>query len=322
LKKIRRHILIGLCALSALVAGMLPSCIAPNEIEILGDAPWTVYGIVGEDQRPIVFVYKIPGSSAFVYNASARITFRHGASGLSTALVPVIAGDELYYNVNEFPFGEDWSGKIVYYTTPGNLELPGGNYDVEIDLGKQSGSAELYLPPRVGFSKVEIRESVNAGGQNVKRVLMSIADIPGDDLYKWEISIDQVIPVQIPVAFDPVSGEPVAFEDSPVLFSQEITPNNYIDEAKIVEEENEFRYNLTSNFPDFPYTDETYRINVRLRHYSADLVEYFQSIDDQVAGAIFDPFIEPVFIRSNIEGLPGVIGTYAYSQDYWLEFRP
>ena len=315
-----RHIAFVLSLL--LIISIQWSCVAPNEIEILGEQQWTVFGLAGQDSAPVIFIYKVTEEQGFIYNTSAEILVTHIGSGISTQLIPVIAGEELNNSTHEFPFDEDWSGHRIYYTTIASTPLPGGDYQFDIDLGKERGVTNISLPEVVDFSNVEIRTNTNSNGNEVDRVYMSIDDISGVDLYKWEISIEQVITVNTPIEFDPVSGDPIVFEESPILFSRINLPNNYITEEKIIEAENEFKYNLSANFPDFPYTEETYLLNVRLRHYSDDLVNYFTSVNEQQAGAIFDPFIEPVFIHSNIDGLNGIIGTYAYSQNFILEYQP
>jgi hypothetical protein len=305
-----------------LVFALLQSCIAPNEIEVLVADDWTVFGIAGQDRAPVVFIYKVSLEAGFSYNYSADVVAYNEVADVAIPLVPVMADGELNIGTNEFPFGNDWSGRIVYYTTPGGSVLPGGDYTVYIRDGDKEASCRLVTPSSVGFSDVEVRRSVNDNGEAVSRLFMTIDDTEGNDLYKWEISVDQVIPVQVAVEFDPDSGEPTQFETEEVLFRREITPDNYITEANLQENDRTFTYNLSAGFPRFDHTEVTYLIHVRLRHYSHELMEFFGSSMEQREGPIFDPFAEPVFIRSNISGLPGVIAAYAYSNDYLLEYQP
>jgi hypothetical protein len=53
-----------------------------------------------------------------------------------------------------------------------------------------------------------------------------------------------------------------------------------------------------------------------------EVVEYFKSIEEQDNSSLYDPFIEPVFIKSNIDGIIGLIGTYSYSPPHWIEYQP
>lgn len=317
-----RHIATLMLGAVLALSGLLPSCVAPNEIEVINRNQWTVFGLVGEDRPPVIFLYRLSLRAGFVYHESATIVLEHTVTGTEVPLVPTIAGGELDYSFNEFPFDEDLLGRIIYYTTPGGLPIPAGNYTVHLDTGDRHAKCSLYQPEAVPFSRVEILRSVNGNGNTVSWLHMGIDDIPGEDLYKWEVRVDQVVPVQVAVDFDPDTGEPTAFAEDPVTIRFEATPNNYITEERIEDAENDFRFNLSANLPDFDYTEETYFISVRLRHYEDALAAYFQSITDQQDGAVFDPFFEPVFIQSNIDGLPGVIASYVYSEEIILEYQP
>ena len=300
----------------AACSSIVLSCVAPVTIPLGGNSDWVVFGLMGEDKPPVVFVYGVDVSGGFMtYHPNANIEVVDEQSNQSFRLEKIINGNLDNVGTNEYPFTQDTDGNIIYYSSGNFRPRSGGLYTINFNLGDEEGVAEVEMPTVVNLSRTEIITNNN----DVDRLYMSIDDIEGEDYYKWEILIDQLLPLQLPL-FDS-TGEMTGIIDTTLTIHEVITPNNYITESKIAENQNEFRYNLTSNIPDYTDQVETYFLNVRLRHYGKEVVEYFESLSEQGSTYITDPFTEPVFIRSNIDGLIGMIGTYSYSADLFLEYQ-
>ncbi|MCP4123096.1 MAG: DUF4249 family protein [Bacteroidetes bacterium] len=314
MKKIIFHII--------LYTSLFSSCVTPREIDILRDITWTVFGLVGEDKAPVIFVYAKSEDGGFIYNNEAEIVLEEQNSGALIRLTPVIAENEAFLGTREFPFDQDWAGNIYYFTSPGYQPLPASNYKVRIKLEEQIGIADISFPSVESFTNVSLHRQTNQEGQVIDRLKMKMNGIGVDQLVKWEIAIDQLINIVAPTAYDSVSGDPIDHDTLSFPFLAEITPKNYITAEKVTQNDGVFNYKLSGNLPSYENNQSPYILNVRLRNYSDALVSYFESVIDQQAGTIFNPFIEPVTIESNIEGLFGVIGTYSYSQDYILEYLP
>jgi len=294
------------------------SCVEPNNIELGGNSQWVVYGLMGENEAPIIFVYGVQIiNNQLIYNYNAEIIVTDQTTNQRFVLYPAI--NEILQNIggSEFPFGEDILGNVVYYTSNIFKPIKGHSYRVTFNLGEESGSTVISLPESRDFSNIRL----NSANSDVRRLIMSIDDdINQDNYYKWEVRIDQTLAIVF-TTIDTTSGDTIEN-----LVNQEIKaeflPDNYIGEAAIIENENIFRFNLTGNLINYPDVEENYLLNVRLRHYGKEVVEYFKSIEQQDNSSLYDPFIEPVFIKSNIDGIIGLLGTYSYSQPYLLEYQP
>jgi hypothetical protein len=294
------------------------SCVAPNDIELGGNSQWVVYGLVGENEAPVIFVYGVQiVNNQLIYNYEAEIEITDQQTNQKFMLYPAINQNLQNIGSSEFPFGQDIFGNVVYYTS--NIFKPqkGRNYSVNLNLGSERGAAILRLPESIDFSNVELRQNDN----DVSRVLMSIDDDASqENYYKWEVRVNQTLNIPF-LSIDTTSGDTIEN-----IVNQEINaqflPSNYINEVEIIENENVFKFNLSANLIDYPDFEETYLLNVRLRHFGTEVVEYFKSIEEQDNSSLYDPFIEPVFIKSNIDGIIGLIGTYSYSPPHWIEYQP
>ena len=296
---------------------LLWSCVTPNDIPLGGNSDWVVFGYLGENEAPVVIVYSvaIPDGNP-IYHPDASVTILDKNSGESFLLEQVINDSTFPFETNEYPFTEDIFGNFIYYTSSNFKAQQNSSYRIDFDLITESGSAEVEMPEPRSFSNVELQTS--SGG--VTRAIMSIDDEEGDDYYRWEIKVNQTLDLMI-TETDTLTGE-----DSTYNLIQDVNetfiPGRFINDIRIEQEENIFRFNLTNNLIDYDNNDEIYQLNFRLRHYGKEVVEYFTSIQEQNGGALYDPFIEPVFIKSNIDGLIGMIGTYSYSEPIFLDYQP
>jgi len=304
----------------AMVA-FITSCVTPGEIDILRDRTWSVFGLLGADKAPVVFVYALSEIGGYVYNSGAEIILEDLQTDALIPLTLVIATDEAFLGTREFPFDQDWTGKIYYYSTADLAPLPVSDYKVHIRLKDEVGIAEISFPEAEDFNNVEIRQQQNQDGSMVDRLIMNLPIPDADQLIKYEILIDQQIDLLTPIEFDTISGDPMVYDTLSFPFLVEVTSNNYLTRGQVIEKEGEFTYNLTNNLPAYANNQDPYLLNVRLRNYSEALVTYFESVSEQDNGSVFDPFVEPNIIESNIDGLLGVIGTYSYSEELILEYQ-
>jgi hypothetical protein len=294
------------------------SCVDPIDNELGGNSQWVVYGLMGENEAPVIFVYGVQIiNNQLIYNYDAEIIVKDQTTNQSFTLYPAI--NEMLQNIgsSEFPFGQDIFGNVVYYTSNTFKPVKGRSYLVTFNLGAERGSALVSLPESRDFSEVRLNNPNN----EVRRLIMSIDDdLEEDNYYKWEVRVNQTLDLVF-TTIDTTSGDTIENLVSQTINAQ-FLPDNYIGEAAIIENENIFRLNLEGSLINYPDVDETYWLNVRLRHYGKEVVEYFKSIEEQDNSSLYDPFIEPVFIKSNIDGLIGLLGTYSYSPPHWIEYQP
>ena len=297
---------------------MLFSCVDPIDIPLGGNSDWVVFGYLGEGKPPVIFVYGVSlARNQLIYNYDAKISVTDETTQQTYELRVAINEDLNKIYPSEYPFGEDALGNLVYYTSNEFVPIEGRSYQIDFDLSEEEkGVSNVEIPASINFSEVEMVTN-NSG---VTRLLMSINDAPEKNYYKWEVKIDQNIAIPV-LEVDSLSG------DSSTLFTDqqffvEFMPNNFISEEQIEENDNIFRLNLSASLIDFENVEENYELNVRLRHYGKEVVEYFESIREQNTGSLYDPFIEPIFIKSNIDGVIGLIGTYSYSESTLLEYQP
>lgn len=289
------------------------SCVTPNELDVIDNTGWVAFGLSGTGKTPVIFIYHT--GNTLVYHYSAKITYTDMSTG-EIYVLQKVEDDPDFVPSREFPFPADALGHIVYYTNEELVPAPGNKYRVDLDLGVEQGTAEITMPLPEDFTDVQLDQNRNG----TAKLVMTIPVPEAYTLYKYEILVDQYVDVNEPTDYDPVTGEPVAFTTVPHYVNMVITPNNYITPDRLAEDP-VFVCDLNENLPDFEYTDENYQLNVRLRRYGTELAEYFQSVDIQSDAWVTDPFTEPVFIRSNLDGILGVIGTYAYSDDLLLEYQ-
>lgn len=303
--------------LTVLIGILIVSCIDPKNIPLGTSSEWVVFGLIGEDKEPVIFVYGVEREfGKLFYNEDALITITNKTSGEITTLESVFNDTLKYYKTNEFPFSNDLRGDFIYYSSNSFKAQTGVNYEIEFDLGNEKGKSLVRLPSREVFSSVEL---INNGMGN-KNILMSIQNPDTNSYYKWEVSIDQTFEYQTP-SIDSINGDTNYISESLILMA-DYTPNNYITKTRIEENENSFVFNIVQNIGYYPNIEEPYYLNVRLRHYGKEVVDYFESINRQNEISSFDPFVEPVFIKSNIDGLIGLVGTFTYSNDLILEYQP
>jgi hypothetical protein len=150
-----------------------------------------VYGLVGENEAPVIFVYGVQiVNNQLIYNYEAEIEITDQQTNQKFMLYPAINQNLQNIGSSEFPFGQDIFGNVVYYTS--NIFKPqkGRNYSVNLNLGSERGAAILRLPESIDFSNVELRQNDN----DVSRVLMSIDDDASqENYYKWEVRVNQTL---------------------------------------------------------------------------------------------------------------------------------
>lgn len=295
----------------------LGSCVTPNDIELGGNSDWVVFGYLGEDEAPVIIVYSVAipnGNPIYHYDAAIKLTDKN--TGEVYLFEKVINDSTFPLGTNEYPFTKDVFNNFVYYSSTTFKAKQNGKYSIEFDLITESGFTEVNMPEPRSFSNVELQ--ISGGG--VTRAFMSIDDKEGDDYYRWEIKVNQTLDLMI-TETDTLTGE-----DSTYNLIQDVNevfiPGRFINDERIQQEENTFSFNLTSNLTNYENNDEVYQLKFRLRHYGKEVVDYFTSIQEQNGGSLYDPFIEPVFIESNIDGLIGLIGTYSYSEPIFLDYQP
>lgn len=296
------------------------SCVTPEEITILENERWSVFGLLGEEDAPMFFVYTNTEFGTFQYRDDADITLTDKQTGAEYRLSAKRKTANDFIASSAFPFDFDLFGNLVLYTSDDDRPLPSADYDISIEFDDVRGTAEAIRPEVVEFASIEVRLGAE-GSTESDQIFLAIDDQPGADHYKWSVTVDEIIDVQQPLEYND-QGEPVSFTTEPFEVSILARPNRYITEEVIEERENQFNYNLSTNIPDFDFTTEEYQIQIQLLHFSDEFSEYLYSIEDQQNGAVFDPFIEPIFIKSNIDGIPGAIGTYAVSADYVVDYKP
>ncbi|MEZ5002463.1 MAG: hypothetical protein R2730_05440 [Chitinophagales bacterium] len=303
--------------LYVMICWLAVSCVDPKNIPLGHSSDWVVFGLIGENSAPVVFVYGVQTASGkLVYNENALITITNKNTGSIATLECVKNDTAQYYDTNEFPFSKDASGQFMYYSTNDFQATTNVVYEVMIDLGDERSKATLQLPEQHHFSTVEMITNGN-GNQSLH---MSIQDPDDSSYYKWEVSYDQSL--EIPVeTIDSLTGD-TSYSVDYVNVNQIFTSNNYITNTRIIENENNFQFSLSQNIYDYPEIEESYLLNVRLRHYGQEVADYFESIKRQNEIWPFDPFVEPVFIESNLDGLIGLVGTFTYSNDLLLEYQP
>ncbi|MEZ5009038.1 MAG: DUF4249 family protein [Chitinophagales bacterium] len=303
--------------LNVLIGLLIVSCIDPKNIPLGTSSEWVVFGLMGEDKEPVIFVYGVEREfGRLIYNKEALITITNQNSGEISTLESVVNDTSKYYKTNEFPFATDLRGDFIYYSSNSFKAQTGINYEIEIDLGNEKGKSLVVLPSRERFSSVEL---VNNGIVN-QNILMSIENPDTNSYYKWDVSIDQSFSYDTPF-IDSINGDTNYISENLVL-RETYTPNIYISKNRIEESENSFVFNIVQNIGYYPNIEEPFYLNVRLRHYGKEVVDYFESINRQNEISSFDPFVEPVFIKSNIDGLIGLVGTFTYSNDLLLEYQP
>ncbi len=302
---------------SILLCCLLSFCVEPQNIELGGDSSWVVFGLIGENSIPVVFIYGVQNvQGKLIYNKNAVVKITDVATEEVTILQPVFNDTTEFYNTNEFPFTRDAQGNIVYYSSDNFKAKTGASYEVDFDLGDESGQANITIPEEASFSEVQVFE--NDIGKKI--VQMSIDVIKPRQYYKWEVSVDQLIQYEAPI-IDTILGDTI-YELNSVQAKQYFVQRNYVTDEKISDNDNLFNFNMSNNITDYPFVDETYNVNVRLRHYAQEVVDYFESIEEQSNAPLYDPFVEPVFIKSNIDGLIGLIGAFSYSPDLLLQYQP
>lgn len=305
------------CLFSLIIFAIFTNCVEPQNIELGGNSQWVVYGLIGENSAPIVFIYGVQNvNEGFIYNRSAKIEITDVSTGETVPLQPIINDTSMYYDLNEFPFSKDASGNIIYYSSPNFKAKAGATYDITFDLDEETGKATVNIPKHVNFSEVDIKENSNGD----KILQMSIDVLERSQYYKWEVNIDQMIEYQT-LSIDTISGDTI-YDINSIYTKQTFLPEYYIDDEEISSNGNLFRFSLSNNLTDYSFVEDSYNVNVRLRHYGKEVVDYFQSIEAQSNAPVYDPFVEPVFIKSNIDGLIGLIGTFSYSPDLFLQYQP
>lgn len=304
-----------LCILSIVVLAWT-SCVKPNKVILGEDNKWVVFAMMGEDKEPVFYVYgSQPFEGRLRYNFSAEISITDVETNKSYFLSPRINDTLKYYDTHEYPFRVDIFDEIVYYSSDEFRAEANKTYEVEIVADGEVGNATVELPAQVDFSGVEL-----IGQPGNEKIAMTINDMPEENYYKWEISVNQNFEIEAST-IDSISGDTTLMVNDYYYSNTQSTPN-YITDNILADENNIFFFDLSLDLPELQQFDSSVDIEVRLRNYSKAVIDYFNSVRAQQLVNSSDPFVESVSIISNIDGMLGLVGSFNYSEPVVISYQP
>ncbi len=272
------------------------------------DPKIVVYGVLEPDSVVRIYITESQAylrdldeddQYGFIQNATVVLS-----NGIQTDTLTIDSKWE-YQEVQNFDLFFKDSVLTYFYTSNMNIER-GKDYSLEVFSNGRKATATTHVPEPVeitdAFFEIEI-QSFFGFSDTVELIKGTFADVASEgDYYRIEWVFDQWS----------FNEDSIGTIDS-VLYTTTSYSNTFYDDIASNGDEKEFKewfYPLFYYSPDM--MQDTIEVKVRLDHISKSLAEYIDSYNEQNYAA-GDPFSEPVFIKSNIEGGLGVFGSFTPS---------
>ncbi|MEL7533575.1 MAG: DUF4249 family protein [Bacteroidota bacterium] len=282
-----------------------------------------VYGFVGPDELPqIILTETRPNEGWF-----EQIIEVNYPKGLSPSILA--DGEEQTLNEKEgistfYNFGLralDTSYTVFY---EGNQVLPdSGTYTFKLQYKGQEVSATTQVPKRVSLDTVypKIIKYEDTGGSWEEEVLVAEFQDPpaSSEAYRLHYGYTGLRRV---ATFDS-DGQFLGFNDTISVVERNVRStlsDEGLDGQKMALNINPY-FNIIPNYDTLPdgSVQRYYTLWVFLETQSNEMQRFQESVEAQSFG-YGDPFVEPTFIKSNVEGGLGIFGAFQKSDTLWVKY--